>query len=134
SRLSALNEGERVLGLLMDEEEEEQSLRDELLHDTRAAESNASLASADLNAVAARALEPAAEAAEQGELWLGVALETPDLERRRDLLRLAWAALDRAAELLAYAPSIVQGSPLQAEWRSIIELALTTIRQVEPIS
>lgn len=134
SRLSALNEGERVLRLLMDEEEEEQSLRDELLHDTREAESNASLASADLNAVAARALEPAAEAAEQGELWLGVALETPDLERRRDLLRLAWATLDRAAELLAYAPSIVQGSPLQAEWRSIIELALTTIRQVEPIS
>ncbi len=134
SRLSAMREAERVLDLLMNEEEEEQSLREELLHDTREAESNASLASADLNAAAARALEPAAEAAEQGELWLGVALETPDLERRRDLLRLAWAALDRAAELLAYAPSIAQDSPLQAEWRRTIELALTTIRQVEPIS
>ena len=58
ARLSALQEGERVLGLLMDEEEEEeeeQSLRDELLHDTREAEGNASLASADLNAAAARA-------------------------------------------------------------------------------
>src|SRR5579885_859797 len=82
SRLSALHEAERVLALLMDEEEEEQSLRDELLRDTREAEGNASLASADLNAATARALEPAAEAAEQGELWLGVALETPDLERR----------------------------------------------------
>jgi hypothetical protein len=61
-------------------------------------------------------------------------LETPDLERRRDLLRLAWAALDHAAELLAYAPSIAQGSPLQAEWRNTIELALTAIRQVEPVS
>lgn len=134
SRLSALQEGERVLELLMDEEEEEQTLRDELLHETRETEGNASIVNADLNAAAARALEPAAEAAEQGELWLGVALETPDLERRRDLLRLAWATLDRAAELLAYAPSIAQGSPLQAEWRKTIELALMTIRQVEPVT
>ncbi len=56
SRLSAMREAERVLDLLMNEEEEEQSLREELLHDTREAESNASLASADLNAAAARAL------------------------------------------------------------------------------
>jgi len=51
----------------MDEEEEEQTLRDELLRDTREMEGNASIVNADLNA-AARALEPAAEAAEQGEL------------------------------------------------------------------
>ena len=130
SGMSAEEEGERVVRLLMDEAEEEEALRDELRTRARQANGPDQSPTADTNAAVARALEDAAEACGQGELWLGVALATPDDARREDMLALAWNALDRAAQFLAYAPLVAQGSAAQTEWRETIDRALTTIRQI----
>lgn len=131
SGMSAEEEGERVVRLLMDEAEEEEALRDELrAQGSRRTGGAEPRPTADTNAAVAQALEDAAEACAQGELWLGVALTTPDTARREDVLALAWNALDRSAQYLAYAPLVAQGSAAQTEWRETIDRALTTIRQI----
>lgn len=132
SRLSALREAARIAALLVDEEEDEESLRAELAADPHVP-SILNQPSADVNAAITRALEPIAESCEQGELWIAAALATPFPDQREDLLRTAWSALGRAGQLLALAPAVAQNSPIQAEWRRAIERAVATIRQIRPM-
>jgi hypothetical protein len=132
SGMSALEEGERVMRLALEEGEDEETLRQELLAKARALHHEAPAPTADTNATITRALEAAAEACGQGELWLGVALHAADPDQREDLLALAWNALDRAAQLLAFAPTVAQGSAAQAEWRQTVERALALVRELAP--
>lgn len=131
SGISALEEGERVIDLVMREGAQEEGLRDELMADPSTGELN--LPSADVNAAIADALDDAAEACEQGELWTAVAATTPLADLREDFLAMAWAALDRAAQLLAVAGHVAQGSSAQSEWRSTVERALETVRSLRRI-
>lgn len=130
SGMSAEEEGARVVRLLMDEAEDEEELRVELRSRVRRANAAGHSPTADTNAAVAQALEDAAEACGQGELWLGVGLTTPNTARQEDILALAWNALDRAAQFLAYAPLVAQGSAAQTEWRETIDRALTAIRHI----
>jgi hypothetical protein len=128
SAMSAHDEGERVVQLLLDEEDDTAHLRS-VAHTVQRSMLSANLMAGDTNATVSAALESAAESCERGELWLSVALATPDAERRDDLLRMAYSALTRAAQFLTFAPTVAQGSAALDEWRGIVESALATLRQ-----
>ncbi|MGH2514967.1 MAG: hypothetical protein ACRDHP_04865 [Ktedonobacterales bacterium] len=131
SGMSAHEEGERIVGLLVEEGDDEEELRGEMAARVHAT-GDAVAPTADINAAVAHALEAAAEACERGELWLAIALASPDADFRDDLLALAWNALDRAAQMLAYAPHVAQGSAVQAEWRETVARALARLREIRP--
>jgi hypothetical protein len=128
--MSALEEGERVVALVVAEEEEAGAVREELSDVPQGTGLLQPRPTADTNAAVSFALEVAAEACEQGELWLSVALQATDPDQRDDLLQVAWQALDRAAQYLACAPAVAQGSSHQEEWRRTVEVALDTIRLI----
>lgn len=130
SGMSALQEGERIVDLLIEEEEDVESLRTELARSGPVFTSELAAPTADRNARVTDALDAAAEACELGELWLSMAIATHDRDRQEDLLGTAWTALDRAAQLLAVAPTVAQGSPSQSEWRRTVETALANARQM----
>lgn len=130
SAMSALQEGERVVALLIEEEEDVESLRVELARAGPVFTSELGPPTADRNARVADALDAAAEACELGELWLSMAIATHDRDRQEDLLGTAYSALDRAAQLLAVAPAVAQGSQSQTEWRRMVETALANVRQL----
>lgn len=130
SAMSALQEGERVVDLLIEEEEDVESLRTELGRSGPVFTSELRGPTADRNARVSDALDAAAEACELGELWLSMAIAAHDRDRQEDLLGTAWTALDRAAQLLAVAPAVAQGSQSQTEWRRTVETALANVRQL----
>ena len=131
TRMSALEEGERVTELLLNERAREDALKAEFRQTPGASQVQPT---ADTNAAIAGALEPAAEACQKGELWLALAASQPMLDEREDLLGAAWTAFNRATELLAFAPAVAQGSAAQAEWRSSVDQALATLREIQPLS
>ncbi len=133
STMTALEEGERLIQLIVTESEDDDTLHETLLQNARRVEGHTSYPTADTNAQITAALEPAAEAYTQGELWLNVALDTLEPNLQEDLLGLAWTALNRAAQMLATAPAIAQGSPAQEEWRRNVEQALAILRQIRPV-
>lgn len=132
SPMSALAEGERVAGLVLQEEEEAAAVRAEISGVTSATGLLDSRPSVDTNAAVAYALEMAAESCELGELWLGLAQQCADTDQREDVLGMAYTALDRAAQCLACAPRVAQGSATQEEWRRVIEQSLVAVRQLRP--
>lgn len=132
SKLTALEEGERILELVLAESEDDETLREALLRGARRVEGEPRPPAADVNAAVSAALEPSAQAYAEGELWLNVALDTPDTDLQEDLLGLAWTALNRSAQLLATAPPVAQGTPQQSEWRGNVEQALAILRQIRP--
>lgn len=132
TKLTALEEGERIIELVLTESQDDETLREALLRGARRVEGQPQHPAADVNAAVAASLEPAAQAYSEGETWLNVALDTPDIDLQEDLLGLAWTALNRSAQLLATAPAVAQGSPQQAEWRSNVEQALGILRQIRP--
>lgn len=79
SAMSAPQESERIVDLLIEEEEDVESFRTEL------------------------ARSGPVYTSELGELWLSMAIATHDHGRQEDLLGTAYTALDRAAQLLAVA-------------------------------
>ena len=130
--MSALEEGARVVRLITEEEEQADSLRAEVMRSAKNARGADRPPTADVNAAVAVALESAAEACELGELWLSLALSTTDSDLREDVLRMALSSLSRAAQYLACAPTVAQGSTIQQEWRRTMEHALATVRQFAP--
>ena len=127
--MSALQEGERIVDLLIEEEEDVESFRTELARSGPVYTSELGAPTADHNARVTDALD-AAEACESGELWLSMAIATHDRDRQEDLLGTAYTALDRAAQLLAIAPAVAQGSQAQSEWRRAVETALANVRHL----